>query len=137
MAPLSLTCLIDQFRTMSDPRMPGKIKHDLAEVVSLAICAVVAGAESWEDIETFARARIDWFKTFMRLDHEIPSEQTFARIFSWLDPRSFQKNLLTWFEFLSEASRGKLVDRWHRALVGTKDCRHRRQDSNHWRHRDD
>src|SRR5512143_2039084 len=76
---LSLT---SHFAELTDPRIDRSRLHELLDIVTIAICAVVAGADSWEHIEQFARAKHDWLKTFLALPNGVPSHDTFARVFA-------------------------------------------------------
>ena len=57
----------------------------------MTICAVVAGAEGWGDVELFAQCKEDWFRTFLELPNGIPCSDTFARVFARLDPDRFRE----------------------------------------------
>lgn len=66
--------------------------------IAIAICAVIGGAESWDDIEQFGEAKEEWLATFLDLPHGIPSHDTFNRVFAALDPRQFQQCFQAWME---------------------------------------
>jgi len=89
--------ILHYFSALVDNRMHQKVKYDLGEVISLAICAVIGGVDNWEGIEMFSHAKIDWFKGFLVLENGIPSDQTFTPIFSALDPTQFHDSILSWF----------------------------------------
>jgi hypothetical protein len=89
--------------------MRQKVKCDLVEVVVLAICAVMGGAETWEEIEDFAECKEDWLRGFLRLEHGIPSDVTIQRIFSIIDPHLLHASLLRWFEDMTQVTGGKFV----------------------------
>jgi predicted transposase YbfD/YdcC len=101
--------ILHYFSALVDKRMRQKVTYDLAEVIALAICAVIGGADSWEEIEMFGHAKIDWFKGFLALENGVPSDQTFSRIFSTLDSTLFQKSILSWFDDLATRSEEKLI----------------------------
>ncbi len=69
--------LMTHFGTLEDPRIERTKLHPLANVLTIAICAVICGAESWDDIAEFGQARAAWFATFLDLGHGIPSHDTF------------------------------------------------------------
>jgi predicted transposase YbfD/YdcC len=77
--------------------------------VAIAICAVVAGADSWDDIEDFGHAKIDWLKSFLDLPNGIPHHDTFRRLFERLDPGEFQKGFLGWIGALHEATERQVI----------------------------
>jgi predicted transposase YbfD/YdcC len=94
---------------LTDPRIDRTRLHDLLDIVAIAICAVVAGAESWDDIEDFGNAKHAWLKTFLALPNGIPSHDTFRRLFERLDPDEFQRGFLRWIEALHEATERRVI----------------------------
>src|SRR5512143_4118720 len=104
--------LAHHFAGLTDPRVDRTRLHELLDVVAIAICAVIAGADSWEHIEQFARAKHDWLKTFLALPNGVPSHDTIARVFARLDPGEFQRCFLGWIGALQEATgrRGIAID---------------------------
>lgn len=96
------TTLLDHFRDLEDPRIDRTKLHPLSEILAVAACAVIGGAESWVQVEVFGRSKIDWFRRFLPLAHGIPSHDTFARVFALLDPRQVQKGFQEWIAGLCE-----------------------------------
>jgi predicted transposase YbfD/YdcC len=94
---------------LTDPRIDRSRLHELLDIVAIAICAVVAGADSWDDIEDFGNAKIDWLGTFLELPNGIPWHDTFRRLFERLDPAEFQKGFLGWIEALHEATERQVI----------------------------
>src|SRR3954447_20511510 len=92
------------FADLTDPRIDRSRLHELLDIIAIAICAVVAGADSWDDIEDFGNAKVGWLKTFLALPNGIPSHDTFRRLFERLDPDEFQRGFLGWIEALHEAT---------------------------------
>ena len=101
--------LAHHFADLTDPRIDRSRLHELLDIVAIAICAVVAGAESWDDIEDFGNVKRDWLKTFLDLPNGIPSHDTFRRLFERLDPGEFQKGFLSWVEALHEATERQVI----------------------------
>src|SRR4051812_24686279 len=97
------------FAGLTDPRIDRSRLHDLLDIVAIAICAVVAGADSWDDIEDFGHAKRDWLRTFLPLPNGIPSHDTFRRLFERLDPEEFQKGFLGWIGALHLATERQVV----------------------------
>ena len=97
------------FADLTDPRIDRSRLHELLDIVAIAICAVVAGADSWDDIEDFGNAKHDWLKTFLDLPNGIPSHDTFRRLFERLDPDEFQRGFLGWIEALHEATERQVI----------------------------
>ena len=73
--------LLEHFSEVSDPRIDRKKLHKLIDIIVISICAVIAGADSFDDIEVFGKGRIDWLKRFLELPNGIPSHDTFERVF--------------------------------------------------------
>jgi predicted transposase YbfD/YdcC len=90
------------FADLQDPRIERTRLHGLLDIVGIAICAVLCGAEGWEDIATYGSAKYDWLKTFLALANGIPSHDTFRRVFCLLDPAAFPECFQRWIEALSE-----------------------------------
>jgi hypothetical protein len=78
------------FDGLVDPRVTRRCDHRLIDILMIAIRAVIACAESWEDIELYGRSKQAWLKTFLALPNGIPSHDTFRRVFMLLDPDAFE-----------------------------------------------
>jgi predicted transposase YbfD/YdcC len=106
----NVTAGIEQhFGNITDPRMDRTKLHKLLDILTIAICAVVASADNWEDIEAFGKAKIDWFKTILELPNGIPSHDTFNRVFARLDPSQFQASFIGWISAASEVIAGQVI----------------------------
>lgn len=77
------------FSDLPDPRA-ANVRHDLVEVVFIALSAVLCGAEDCTDMADFAYARQDWLETILDLPHGVPSHDTFSRVFRLLEPAPFE-----------------------------------------------
>ena len=88
--------LIDHFSDLTDPRIERNKLHKLIDILTMAICAVICNADSWEDIEEFAESKEEWFRKFLELPNGIPSHDTFRRVFIRLKPQEFQDGFLSW-----------------------------------------
>ena len=86
----------DVLVAINDPRQQGKIRHDLVETLVVAICGVLAGADTFIEIELWAEQRLDWFRRILKLPHGIPSHDTFGRLFSLIDPEEFEQAFRCW-----------------------------------------
>jgi predicted transposase YbfD/YdcC len=84
------------FTQLPDPRRRHRRLHLLQDILVIALCAVIAGAQDWQQIETFGRKRRDWLGRFLELPNGIPSHDTFERVFDRLDPRAFQARFRDW-----------------------------------------
>lgn len=89
------------FADLEDPRIERSRRHDLLDIVVIAICAVICGADGWVDIAKYGRAKRDWLATFLALPHGIPSHDTFRRVFCLLKPEAFLECFQRWIDALS------------------------------------
>ena len=78
--------LIEHFSSITDPRIDRTKLHKLIDILVIAICATICGAETWEEFELFGQAKLDWFKSFLQLPNGIPSHDTFRRVLARIDP---------------------------------------------------
>jgi predicted transposase YbfD/YdcC len=101
--------LIEHFEALSDPRVDRTKDHDLIDVLIIAICTLLCGGESFNDMEDFGEAKHDWFKTFLGLRNGIPSHDTFNRVFAALDPQQFLECFLRWTQSLRQAVAQEIV----------------------------
>jgi predicted transposase YbfD/YdcC len=104
-----LPTIQQHFGDLTDPRMDRTKLHKLIDILVIAICAVIAGADNWEDVEEFGKARIEWFQTFLDLPNGIPSHDTFTRVFARLDPEQFQACFLRWMKAVREVIGGQVI----------------------------
>ena len=91
------------FRSLRDPRRAHRRRHLLIDIVTIAICATVCGADSWPKVARFGQRRRGWLRRFLRLPNGIPSHDTFERVFALLEPAAFQRRFVAWTEALREA----------------------------------
>jgi hypothetical protein len=73
--------LVEEFSPLEDPRCGRKVDYLLIDILVIAVCAVIAGAESWEDIALYGRSKIDWLGKFLVLPNGIPAHDTFRCVF--------------------------------------------------------
>jgi predicted transposase YbfD/YdcC len=97
------------FEDLPDPRSPSGRRHVLLDLLAIAICAVICGADGWVAVEEFGHSKAQWFATFLRLPHGIPSHDTFGRVFAMLEPKAMERCFMRWVAGLVRACGGKLV----------------------------
>ena len=78
------------FAQVEDPRVERTKRHRLRDIIILAMCGVICGAEGWGEIEEFGRAKEAWFRELLKLPNGIPSHDTFGRVFAHSDPKQFE-----------------------------------------------
>lgn len=91
------------FRKLKDPRRAHRRKHLLQDIIVIALCAVIAGAQDWQEVVLFGRERLTWLKRFLKLANGIPSHDTFERVFDRLEPRAFQACFRQWVQAIQAA----------------------------------
>ena len=98
----------EHFGELKDPRIDRQL-HKLIDILIIAICAVICGADTWEDVEAFGKAKKAWFESFLELPNGIPSHDTFNRVFNRLDPQQFQSCFMKWISAASELIQGQVI----------------------------
>src|SRR5271154_7098343 len=89
------------FSRLRDPRRARRRLHHLQDIIVIALCAVIAGAQDWQQIATFGRKRLDWLRGFLELPNGAPSHDTFERVFSRLRPGAFQACFRQWVQAIT------------------------------------
>ena len=88
--------LADVFVTITDPRQAGKVEHDLVELLVVAVNAVLVGADTFVEIELWAKEKLDWLRGYLKLEAGIPSHDTFGRLFGVINPDEFEAAFRRW-----------------------------------------
>ena len=101
--------IVEHFKDIEDPRIERGKLHNLIDIIAIAICAVICGADTWEDIELFGETKQEWLKQFLELPNGIPSHDTFGRVFSIISPVEFQRSFLNWIKAISESIEREVV----------------------------
>lgn len=101
--------LADVFVSIDDPRQAGKVKHDLVELLVVAVNAVLVGADTFQEIELWAEEKLEWLRGYLRLEHGIPSHDTFGRIFGLIDPEQFEAAFRRWVSSILPALGAEIV----------------------------
>lgn len=108
----SSTGFIEYFAELPDPRVDnGQLRHELIDIMAIALCAVLCGAESFVEMEEFGSAKQFWLQSRLglRLEHGIPSHDTFGRLFARLEPEAFEACFVRWTQSLHTLTSGQVV----------------------------
>lgn len=96
MTELDPASILVSFLDLTDRRTDINKRHKLIDIVTISICAVLCGADTWDEIEEFGDSRHEWLHSFLELPHGIPSHDTFNRVFCLLCPEEFRRCFLGW-----------------------------------------
>src|SRR5262245_2171216 len=107
----------EHFADLPDPRIDRTKKHLLIDVLAVTLCATIAGAASFEEVERFGRSKEAWLRGFLALPNGIPSHDTFNRVFAALNPRKFAEAVTRWLAAVCQAAGLK-----HVAIDGKSAC---------------
>jgi predicted transposase YbfD/YdcC len=111
---------LQYFAELKDPRVERNRDHLLEEILLIAIAAVLSGAESWNDMEEYGKAKQDWLKSFLQLPGGIPSHDTFNRVFAALDADELEKGFVAWVSSIARLTAGEVVAIDGKTLCGTR-----------------
>lgn len=106
---LPSSSLLKHFEPLEDPRIDYLVEHRLLDIIALTICAVICGAEGWEDIEAYGQSKQAWLKTFLVLPNGIPSHDTISRLFARLAPCELQECFVSWVKAIAQLSEGEVI----------------------------
>jgi predicted transposase YbfD/YdcC len=105
----SKTTIEEHFSEIKDPRLERTKLHQLIDIITITICAVISGADSWDDIEYFGECKYKWFKSFLTLPNGIPSHDTFNRVFAQINPQELEKCFSDWVKSISNLLPGEQI----------------------------
>lgn len=101
--------LMDHLGGLEDPRIDRQKQHQLIDILVIAICAILCGANDWVAVETFGTAKQEWFQRFLELPNGIPSHDTFGRVFAVLAPEQLQAGFVSWVQAVAQVTDGQVV----------------------------
>jgi predicted transposase YbfD/YdcC len=101
MTATSVVSIKKHFAKLPDPRVRGRTRHRLVDIVVMAICGVIGNCDDWRDIAVFARKREAWFRRFLALPNGVPAHDTFRRVFAALDPCAFERCCIGWLRAIA------------------------------------
>ena len=100
------TSLMEHLRQVPDPRIERTRRHELMDLLVIALCAVIGGADNWVDVVQFGKAKKEWFATFLRLPNGIASHDTFGRLFQLIDSQVLQTVCIDWLQSIAGQVQG-------------------------------
>jgi predicted transposase YbfD/YdcC len=109
------------FSDLPDPRVGGRCDHKFMDIMMIAVCAALCGADSWVAVETVAKAKKDWFRMFLTLENGIPSHDTFGDVFAKIDSEAFQTRFMRWVEAVFQVTQGQVIALDGKTLRGSRD----------------
>ncbi|MCP3866935.1 MAG: ISAs1 family transposase [Gammaproteobacteria bacterium] len=124
--PTNSNSLLEYVSIIPDPRVTGRCNHLLVDIIVIAITAILCGADDWNSIEGFGKAKQEWFRRFLQLPSGIPSHDTFRRVFTRISPSAFQECFIEWVRDVAGtiegviAIDGKTLRRSHDRGIGKK-----------------
>ena len=118
-----LEAIEEHFSKVTDPRKDRTKEHKLIDIIVIAICGVVCGAEGWVDIELYGNSKLHWLSTFLELPNGIPSHDTFGRVFSLIDAQQFQFAFYDWVLAVNEITAGQVINIDGKCLRGSDEKR--------------
>ena len=124
--PIKSKSLLEHVSIIPDYRVTGRCTHLLEDIVVIAITSILCGADDWNSIEGFGKAKEEWFRKFLQLPSGIPSHDTFRRVFAKISPSAFQECFIDWVRAVAGtiegviAIDGKTLRRSHDRGIGKK-----------------
>lgn len=112
----------EHFADVPDPRVERTRVHELLDIITIATCAVLCGADSWVEVELFGTSKQEWFASFLRLPGGIPSHDTFGRVFARLDPDAFVRGFMSLVQSVLPSLEREVVAMDGKALCGAHDA---------------
>lgn len=117
--------LVDHFADLPDSRVVGRTSHDVLDIVVIALCGVMSGAEGWDDIEDWARERVDWLRQFLKLRNGVPGHDTIRRVFEMIRPEELETRFEAWVGGICPSLIGKVLAIDGKAVRGSGRSGHR------------
>ena len=100
---------MEHFSELKDPRIERCMRHKLVDIIAIAICATICGADNWAHVALFGQGKEEWLRTFLELPNGIPSHDTFGLVFYQLDPEEFQLCFMEWTQGVADLMPGEVV----------------------------
>jgi hypothetical protein len=110
---------MEYFNDISDPRIMRQKQHKLTDIFFITLCAVICGCDNWVAIARFAEIKRGWFEQYLELENDIPSHDTFGRVFSLIDPKEFQQCFSNWIRTVVKHVVGDVIAVDRKCLRGS------------------
>jgi hypothetical protein len=101
--------IVSHFKDLKDPRIERAKKHRLIDIIVIVLGSIMIGGDGFQDMELFGQSKRAWLEGFLDLSNDIPSHDTFGRVFSRPDPKQFHQCFLSWTQSVSELTQGMVV----------------------------
>lgn len=111
---------LDYFSSLTDPRVERTREHRLEDILFIAIASIICGAESWNEMEAFGKAKEAWLRTFLVLPGGIPSHDTFNRLFSALNPQELERCFMDWTRSVADLCENEVIAIDGKSMRGTR-----------------
>src|SRR5579884_1058012 len=111
----------DHFAALTDPRSDHTKRHLLLDILTIALCAIISGADEWVAMEAYGKAKQEWLETFLDLPNGIPSHDTFNRVFAALDPKQFQACFVAWMQAVAQVLPTQIIAIDGKTVRGSRD----------------
>ena len=122
MNQLKADSLFEKVEEIKDPRLDRRKLHSLKDILVIAVCATICGADNWEDMADFGQSKREWFSGFLELENGIPSHDTFRRVFILLDNAALKTLFVEWISSTVKLGEGTLVNIDGKNLCGTREA---------------
>lgn len=112
----------ESFSSIEDTRQHSQVRHNLYEIIAMTISAAIGNCDGWDEIEDFCRRKEGWLREHMglELEHGIPSEMTFARVWGQIDPEAFKRCFMQWTKQVHEKLTGEVISIEGKTVCGSK-----------------
>ena len=99
----------EHFGNLDDPRRKQGQRHQLLDIIAMTICAVIGGAEGWNDVELFAKSKYEWLRRFLELPNGVPCSDTLSRVFARIGPEQFRGCFMGWVRSVNRLTQGQVI----------------------------
>jgi len=103
------TNFLDQFEAIEDPRLERNCLYPISEILLVTFLAIICGAEGWQDVENYGKAKIDYLKQYLDYQNGVPSDDTVRRFFRAIDPEHFKQIFYTWVRSIANVVDAKVI----------------------------